>query len=300
MNLGRQIRQTSKRGRLFSATVIESLGNRASVRLAGNGAMVHNLNVVGGPVVAGSRVNVDYSTEPPTILAVGPETMTLDETRDALDQGLLQKPLGGGAGPPSVFVPAMGGNDGGFFANHQDQRVYGGGPWAGGGFIEYDQAGIRFPYPKAGEDGNGGGDNYFFVYYGIWSVPAGVSGFSAEPIYRLKRTSGPTTSDLEIYHVCQDISKVLGAWKRGQNLSAEAVWLLPFTPSLQQWTDMGSASLVLGSGEYYVEDGDNYSYGEIYGTLSPGMIIMFATENYSSFPSLVANGWFLGWNVTLL
>ena len=302
MNLGRQIRQTSKRGRLFPATVIENLGNRASVRLAGNGAIVHNLNVVGGPVVAGSRVNVDYSTEPPTILAVGPETMTLGETKDALDQGLLQKPLGGGGGSGPLIVPTIGGNSGGYFGDHRDRLVYGGGPWFGGGSVEFNQAGIRFPWPANGEQG-ATQHHYFFVDYGLFHLPFWMTGgFRVTPLIRLRPLGGTpeTPPTFEIYTEFMEVTQqVDGHWRNGDVLYGQSNGSMPYVNSFRVWTNTEHLKITVDPAGAVSTTDPTYNastYGEAFDVLTPGLPIMIVTEYWND-DAFNGYGFFIGWFV---
>jgi hypothetical protein len=49
-----------------------------------NGAIVHNLRVIGGPVDIGDEVSVDYTTPEPTIIAVSKSWLTDDDLQRAL------------------------------------------------------------------------------------------------------------------------------------------------------------------------------------------------------------------------
>jgi hypothetical protein len=57
---------------------------KASVRLVRNGQIMRNLPVVGGPVVVGQTVSVDFTTTMPTVVATGTEGLSLDDVRDLL------------------------------------------------------------------------------------------------------------------------------------------------------------------------------------------------------------------------
>jgi hypothetical protein len=256
--------------------------------------MVHNLNVVGGPVVAGSRVNVDYSTQPPTILAVGPETMTLEETKEALDQGLLQKPLGGGGGgDPYAFVPVIGGNLNGFYlTEHQNQRVFGGGPYRSA-TSGWDHFGIGFPYPVNGDDEWTGSDVYgTLVAHGIWIVPAGVTGFIATPLIRWKRRSGSSASALEVNHMVYDVSlRPNGEWRNGFYLYGETTGIVPFTSSLYLWSDTSGLAIDLQAGV----DGPT---GFVFDTLYPGLVIQFQFLDYDNTGD-PGWAWIVGWLLQL-
>jgi hypothetical protein len=77
--LNQGIRNTAKQGKLINATVIAVHQNRASVRLGGTGAVIHNLQVTGGPVYKGNTVSVDFTTPEPTVVAMGRSWVTREE-----------------------------------------------------------------------------------------------------------------------------------------------------------------------------------------------------------------------------
>ena len=72
--LGTSIRSKVRQGSLFNAEVIDIGVGVASVRLGPRGAVYSNLKVVGGPVVVGQVVRIDFSTNPPQIVAIGAPT----------------------------------------------------------------------------------------------------------------------------------------------------------------------------------------------------------------------------------
>ena len=82
--INKNTRQAVKRGTQYPAVVVDVHGNRASARLSTNGAIIHNLLVVGGPVEVGDSVSVDYTTPEPTIVSVAKEWMTMDDLLRAL------------------------------------------------------------------------------------------------------------------------------------------------------------------------------------------------------------------------
>ena len=61
---------TNRRATQKRATVIDVAPNRATVRLAGRGAVLTMLSIAGGSVKVGDRVMVDYSGERPLVKAV--------------------------------------------------------------------------------------------------------------------------------------------------------------------------------------------------------------------------------------
>lgn len=77
--LSKQLRANSKAGALIPAIVIDVFYGRASVKLSGNGALIRNLAVVGGPVLAGQAVQVDFTTPEPTVVALGQESLSMDD-----------------------------------------------------------------------------------------------------------------------------------------------------------------------------------------------------------------------------
>lgn len=91
--LSRNIRASVKQGGSLPAVVVEVFYDRATIKLAGNGAVMRNLSVIGGPVVAGQLVQVDFTTPVPTVVALGEGALSLDEITDLIksliDPGLL-------------------------------------------------------------------------------------------------------------------------------------------------------------------------------------------------------------------
>lgn len=70
--LRRASRNTSHQGNLVPATVVDVVGDYASVRVSGVGVRYTGLEVVGGPVTRGQQVHVDLSTDVPYIVAPVP------------------------------------------------------------------------------------------------------------------------------------------------------------------------------------------------------------------------------------
>ncbi len=82
--IAKDIKRNVKRGTQYPAVVVDVHGTRASARLSTNGAIVHNLSVIGGPVLIGEVVSVDYTTPEPTIVTVSKEWLTEDDLARAL------------------------------------------------------------------------------------------------------------------------------------------------------------------------------------------------------------------------
>jgi len=82
--INKNTRQAVKRGTQYPAVVVDVHGNKASARLSTNGAIIHNLLVVGGPVDIGDNISVDFTTPEPTIVSVAKEWMTMDDLLRAL------------------------------------------------------------------------------------------------------------------------------------------------------------------------------------------------------------------------
>jgi len=78
------VRGVKKTATQYPAIVVDAHGRRASARLSGNGATIHNLRVVGGPVDIGEEVHVDYTTPEPTIVAMAKSWATMDDLLRAL------------------------------------------------------------------------------------------------------------------------------------------------------------------------------------------------------------------------
>lgn len=70
--IGRNVRN-SQLSRVVKATVIDIVGPRMSVRLASNGAKLHGIRYVGGPISAGKEVEIDYSSGQPIAMCQGEE-----------------------------------------------------------------------------------------------------------------------------------------------------------------------------------------------------------------------------------
>lgn len=83
--LGRDIRSNVKSGASIPALVIDVFYGKVTVKLAGNGAIMRNLSVVGGPVTAGTLVQVDFTTYEPTVVALGQEQIELSDISDYID-----------------------------------------------------------------------------------------------------------------------------------------------------------------------------------------------------------------------
>jgi len=71
--LARNIRKTAKQGALFPATILDTGGGKATVRLSINGAIYRMLTITGGPVFKGQGVHVDFTTPSPTVVAPAPD-----------------------------------------------------------------------------------------------------------------------------------------------------------------------------------------------------------------------------------
>lgn len=69
-NLRANITNLSK-NKVIKALVLESLGSRVSVKLGGSGKVLNGLEVVGGPVVAGQYILIDYASGIPIAKAIG-------------------------------------------------------------------------------------------------------------------------------------------------------------------------------------------------------------------------------------
>ena len=69
MSLRNTVRRSARQGRQMRAIITDVHGSRADARLSENGAIVHNLPVIGGPVRMNQPVFVDYTTDGPTIVA---------------------------------------------------------------------------------------------------------------------------------------------------------------------------------------------------------------------------------------
>jgi hypothetical protein len=187
-----------------------------------------------------------------------------------------------------TFIPAIGGNAAGFFADYRDRMPYGGGPWQGGHGVEFDQAGIPINYPF-------GSAVFGMVAYGIWVVPNGVSGFIATPICSIRTTAGTINSNFELYHTCIDVSPFTsGPWQDGNFVFGENDGTVPKKLASRQWSNTGSITI-----DCSPPSGDGVT-GFVFDTIPAGDVIMFAAENFNTNnTSNQTYGWFLGWHVQL-
>ena len=83
-NVSAKVRASVHRAKLFPATVIESYFDRVTVQLVGNGQLMRNLPITGGPVEVGQQVSVDFSVTPPQVNAKGNAYLTADDLEAAL------------------------------------------------------------------------------------------------------------------------------------------------------------------------------------------------------------------------
>lgn len=90
--IGRSFRSATKRATQYPAVVVDTHGTRASVRLSGNGAILHNLAVIGGNVDVGEAVQVDYTTPEPTIVSVSKTWATEDDLYRLLKKYQIPEP----------------------------------------------------------------------------------------------------------------------------------------------------------------------------------------------------------------
>lgn len=80
--ISKNIRSNVKTGTSVAAKVVDVFVGRASVRLVQNGALIRNLEVVGGPVKIGDSVKVDFTTARPTVVVVGQKGITHQNVMD--------------------------------------------------------------------------------------------------------------------------------------------------------------------------------------------------------------------------
>jgi len=80
----KNVRKVTKGGTQYPAIIVDAHGGRASARLSMNGATVHHLQVIGGPVEIGDVVSVDYTTPEPTIVATSKEWATQEDIDRAI------------------------------------------------------------------------------------------------------------------------------------------------------------------------------------------------------------------------
>jgi hypothetical protein len=75
--IGKDLRYNVRQNVSIPAIVVDYLSGKASIKLGNTGALMRNLDVVGGPVKIGDRVRVDFTTSKPTVIAVGQEGLSL-------------------------------------------------------------------------------------------------------------------------------------------------------------------------------------------------------------------------------
>ena len=82
--LQKQIRSSVKSGSSVPAIVVDVFYSKATIQLSGNGAIMRNLSVIGGPVSVGQIVEVDFTTPVPTVVAKGGEWASIDDLSKAI------------------------------------------------------------------------------------------------------------------------------------------------------------------------------------------------------------------------
>ena len=82
--LQKQIRSSVKSGTSVPGIVVDVFYSKATVQLSGNGAIMRNLSVIGGPVEVGQIVEVDFTTPTPTVVAKGGEWASIDDLSKAI------------------------------------------------------------------------------------------------------------------------------------------------------------------------------------------------------------------------
>lgn len=83
-NLSSKVRRSVQSGKLMPAVVIESYFDKVTVQMGGNGQLMRNLPIVGGPVDVGAKVNIDFSTTPPQVVAKGNAYVTAKDLENAV------------------------------------------------------------------------------------------------------------------------------------------------------------------------------------------------------------------------
>jgi len=84
-NLSKQVKRTAKSASLISGTITDVSGSKASVRLSSNGAVMKNMNVIGGPVTIGQSVDVSFTSTPAFILAYSGGGITSNDASKIVD-----------------------------------------------------------------------------------------------------------------------------------------------------------------------------------------------------------------------
>ena len=81
---GDKFRTANQRGSLVNATVVNVFFDQVAIQLSGGGAILHGLRLIGGPVKAGDSVQVDFTTNPPLVIAKGNAYLSADDLEAAL------------------------------------------------------------------------------------------------------------------------------------------------------------------------------------------------------------------------
>lgn len=81
--LNRVLKRTIKKDAQMTATVVDVINNRASVRIGTNGAIVRNIKIVGGSVNAGDTVVIDMKSVEPVVQATYQQTQSSSITSRA-------------------------------------------------------------------------------------------------------------------------------------------------------------------------------------------------------------------------
>jgi hypothetical protein len=209
----------------------------------------------------------------------------------------VESSCGGGGGlDPHVFVPALGGNLNGWYTlPHKNYRMFGGGPYRTS-TNGWDHFGIVFPYPELGEDGNTDYDGYSLVAHGLWTIPAGVTGFKVTPIIRWKRrVVSAIPSNLEFKSEILDVTlRPNGEWRTGFTFFGESDAIVPFTSPIHLWSDTSALEVDLSGGP-----GQDGPTGWVFDNLYPGMVAMFMgyPSTFSGSVDPRGRGLFVGWMV---
>lgn len=136
------IRNVSRTATHYPGTIVDVHGGKASARLSGNGATVHSLDVIGGPVEIGESVTVDFSTPDPTIIATSKSWLTMDDLMRELAKLKALEP-----------------------EDPLEERPYW---WT----LQLDDPSLSKVWPTTGETGW-----YDAIYYEVWELWVNDSGF---------------------------------------------------------------------------------------------------------------------------
>jgi hypothetical protein len=111
-----KVRNANRSGNILQATVVDVFYDRVAVQVGAGGTILRGLKLIGGPVTAGDNVMVDFSSDPPVVVAKGTEYLSMSDLEDALrrlSDGVSENKtrfeivLFSGGGVVEIFSPTL-------------------------------------------------------------------------------------------------------------------------------------------------------------------------------------------------